>query len=213
MIFEDLTLDIKNIISQTNSYQNRPQTLNLPSSMGEICVEQIKFNEKWIRIAHIETELYKEDRFGEAVDYKSFGSIYFEKNKEKELPVAHLKYIPNLDFNLNEILDDKVITYIFLQKNHHIEDFGLIMLNPNIMKDLKLEMAEFNSGISARNELGEIVLKYNSWKTNYIGNGHVTGIADEIPLSDGAELVIRNDYFNKLIKPYSEIPYYKTITI
>ena len=60
------------------------------------------------------------------------------------------------------------------------------MLNTNLINTLNLKRVKFNEDFSTENELGDIVLKYNYWKTNYISNGHI--------ILDGAELVIRKNY-------------------
>ncbi|MBO3097678.1 NACHT domain-containing protein [Gelidibacter pelagius] len=211
-VFEELCIDVKNIVSQTNSYKLRPKDLKTPRSLDENYEEPIFNNNEWVRIAHVEFEIYKNDRSSEGIEYRSYGSICFEKNKEKGLPMGELKHMPNEPDDILQGLNEKIISYIFIQKKHHLEDFALIILNPLILKNFKLKLVEFNDGLSAKNECGETVLKYNQWKSNYVGHGHILGIADEIPLLEGAELIIKEEYLKKISLDYTEKPFYRTIT-
>ena len=80
-------------------------------------------------------------------------------------------------------------------------------MNPTILTKLDLTPNDFINGLNAKNNKDELVLKYNSWLSDYVGNDE---IRDEIPKLDGAELIIRKDYFEQICNLYSVAPSYCT---
>ena len=71
-----------------------------------------------------------------------------------------------------------------------------------------IRVCDFLSGLCAVNGDNEIVLKFNSWITDYIASDYSNDIKHEIPKLDGSELLIREDYFSKICEMYDYKPKY-----
>jgi hypothetical protein len=112
--------------------------------------------------------------------------------------------------NYDYLLQDTIV-FAFIQKQFQLEDFKILWLNPTIFKTLELELSNFIYGLYAFNRNNQPILKYNSWSSDYIATDYSNDINDEIPKLDGAELLIREDYFSKICSMYSFTPSYCTI--
>ena len=150
----------------------------------------------WLTNDLEDEELIEKIIFAKKVKNDEFYTQYHDIEKEI---TAYLEYNPDVfSDKVSSIEDDSLVFYV--QKMHHFEDFKLIWLSQSLIKKLKLHVSEFYKGISAFNDLGEEVLKFNSWKTNYVGTGYNDSIKDEIPKNDGSELIMRRDLFKEFLK-------------
>ena len=89
-----------------------------------------------------------------------------------------------------------------------LENYNMLWLNQSLADELQIQRSDFIEGFIGRNHRGEIVLKCNFWKEDYVGDGMITGIRDEIPRLEGMELLIHKDYFEKLKEYYNTKPIY-----
>lgn len=189
--YEFLRINTKLLIAQGLSYSLRPKDLMFPSQGKQSEEkEQIQSNDGWVRLAHYEKELYNEEHF-DLKERHSCGTVLPNATKDTSLILVAL-----YDSEKYSWATEDGVLLEFIQHDP-LENYHLFWLNPIIMKELAITTGGFLNGISGYNEKGEIVLKYNQWKSNYIGNGDY-GIIDEIPRIEGAELIIREDYFKKL---------------
>lgn len=75
-------------------------------------------------------------------------------------------------------------------------------LNSAIIKTLNLRIGNYIEGLAAKNNKNEVVLRLNYWLSDYVGDGEIAGISDEIPRFEGVELICRKDYFDKICAMY-----------
>jgi hypothetical protein len=94
-----------------------------------------------------------------------------------------------------------------------MEKSKTLWLNQNIFDTLELHIDHYLNGFQALNSNDELVLKYNSWCTDYVAWDDYNSINDEIPRLDGAELLLRKDYFDKISDLYEISPLYKVNAI
>ncbi len=210
-IHHALTIDIKTIVAQYLSLTIRPSQLKKYTDYEGISslTEDIQIENGWVRLGHFEYELIEQERY-KLNDNKTFGGITFH---EKEKPIfPYSGYVLNMESIWNGIcppyeIDDTLI-FSFIQKRFQFEDFKILWLNPVLVSFLGLRVCNFISGLCAVNENNEIVLKFNSWITDYIASDYSNDIKHEIPKLDGSELLIREDYFSKICEMYDYKPKY-----
>jgi len=189
--YEFLRINTKLLIAQDLSFSIRPKDLQYPSA-GKNFIEKcsIHNNSGWIRLGHYEVELKKGNNHFDLIELRSSGT--FSPNySNKTSKLVDCIYSNNVSCSVYD-----GILFQFIQYDP-LENYHLFWLNPIVMKQLGISTGNFLNGITAHNENEEIVLKYNQWKSNYVGNGDF-GIQEEIPRLEGAELLIREDYFEKL---------------
>lgn len=210
-VYDDIKIDIKSIIAQYLSLSSRPSDLKKYSDYGGIASYSldVPINDGWVRIAHFEYELIEQEHY-KLKDYKTFGGITFNAENKSIFPFSGYRldmvnvweeYSPAYEI-------EETIVFSFIQKQLQIEDFKILWLNPVIMELLNIKVCDFLSGLCAKNENNEIVLKFNSWYTQYLATDYSNDIRHEIPKLDGSELLIREDYFNKICEMYDSKPKY-----
>lgn len=74
------------------------------------------------------------------------------------------------------------------------ESLRILWIAPQLFSLLKFEMLPLTNGFCAKNSEGEVVLKYNAWREDYMGER----FDEEIPKLSGSELLIREDYYNQI---------------
>ena len=94
--------------------------------------------------------------------------------------------LPDSDF-------DGFTTVMDIQDDMY-ESLRILWIAPQLFSWLKFEMLPLVNGLCAKNSDGEIVLKYNAWKEDYLG----ASFDEEIPKLSGSELLIREDYYNQI---------------
>jgi len=205
-LLKDLKIDVNTLIAQNNSQINRPPDLLKPSEEN---IDTYNLSNKtinnWVQIGYFEREL-KEGKMFHLDTHIIFGGAIFLNPQEKTFPFSDHLIIPNLIYeNKYEIDLDPKIVFSLLQKDS-LENYQILWLNPEIIKILNLIPSNFQNGLSAINELGEIVLKYNSWRCEYLKISDSSNIDYEIPKLDGAELIIRKDYFDRICELFPNPP-------
>lgn len=213
-LYDFLKIDYKTIVAQNQSYIKRPN-LPKPSQIeGGWTKTEISKKNDWIRIGYYECELFGE-RYSESKNYIAFEGVVFNSNLNDDFPFSTYSLYP---IHLWEEIDmsgiDEFLCVLLIQQRDTLEDYKILWLNTEIISKLKLENEKYTNGLAAKNELGEIVLKFNRWSSNYVGNGDITGISDEIPRLEGAELMCRKDYFDKICVFFEpQIPYLYRLNI
>lgn len=216
IVYEDLKIDIKLITGHINSTCYRPINLLLPSLLQNTkTIQELPITNSWVRIGHFERQIYSEKQYGKIdKECTSIGYLVFKNSEGEEYEDYYRMYdqIPDIFTNEDFLPENDEHLFMHIQKKHHFEDFKLIWFTPDLFKALNLRMNYFYNGISACNEKGEEVLKFNSWKTNYVGRGSLDSIKDEIAKNDGSELIMRQDLFDNFLQFIGkENPQYKIL--
>lgn len=206
-LLEALQIDVKAIVGQFNSNAFRPRELNLPSTKNGTFVNPVSSDCDWIRIGHYEKELKKIDTFKYEL-YEAYGALIYSQQINSKWPFSTSIFYPNDIWNpkfLGEV-EPRVVNALIQEDK--IEHFKLLWINPTLLEIMQLSVSDGSSGIYAINQENEVVLKFETWTGENIGNGHNIGFLDEIPTLDGAQLLIRKDYFEILSRLFAEKPNY-----
>ncbi len=196
-LYDFLKIDYKTIVAQNQSYIKRPN-LPKPSQIEKEWTKTEIAKNDWIRIGYYEHELF-EVSYSKNKEYRVFEGIVFNSNLINDIPFSRYRLFPiHLWEEINMNGFDEFLCVSLIQQWDTLEDYKILWLNTEIILSLDLKVDKYINGLVARNELGEIVLKYNRWCSNYVGNGEIAGISDEIPRLEGAELMCRKDYFEKI---------------
>lgn len=204
-VYRLLRVKDKELISQYLSTSSRPLNLKKPSDLevSELSCD-ITITDGWVRLGLLEQEYYQEKFLEDFTVRKTFGGVIFSDIGSHALPCSNL--ILNFDMynskDVRRLPDFDGYSVLFdLHTDDMAEPLKLIWLHPMLFSTLNLKMSNLEDGIYALDSKGEIVLKYNAWRENYMGDS----FNDEIPKLDGSELLIREDYFVKLCSIYSDL--------
>ncbi|ABG60199.1 ATP-binding protein [Cytophaga hutchinsonii] len=208
IIVEDLKVNTSKLIAQFLSRTSRPVKLPLPSTLEKDFISlTVTDNQEWIRIGYYESELLEKSH-GELQEYKVYGGINFAKELSNSIPLT----ISDLDGNEYIKEENESLTSIILQHDP-LEEYKILWLSEDLFEFLELKICDIIEGLFARNSTNDVVLKYNYWSSDYINLGYSDSIECEIPKHEGAELLIRADYFKKICELYENIPHYITYRI
>ncbi len=209
LFFDVLKINYKLIVAQTNSYQKRPSDLIKPSTIIEDWQKNEVIYSEWVRLGYYEYEIH-EKKYGETEECNVLEGIVFNSKIKKTRPFSRYSLYPQHIFdNMPMSGIDEYLCLNLIQQNDNLENYKILWINSNIINNLNLKVDNFLYGLSARNENNEIVLKYNHWCCDYLGN---ESISDEIPKLEGSELICRRDYFEKICKLFGdETPYLYTL--
>ncbi|MCL2311872.1 MAG: hypothetical protein FWC41_05225 [Firmicutes bacterium] len=190
--YEYLKINTKALIAQNLSFSQRPSDLPLPSERekGESMIP-ISLIDGWVRLGHFENELKRNGRDSDLTEYRCGGTFATGLTSIDRLALDCL-YNPDIFCSRDDGVLLKYVEY------DPIENYHLFWLNPLMMDELQINTGHFLNGLIATNEQNEVVLKCNQWRCQYTGSGK-WGLQDEIPLINGMELLIREDYFNKMM--------------
>ncbi len=202
-LYEILMIDYKTILSQINSYNLRPIELPKPQTINEKWNQsEVKITE-WIRLAYCEFQLF-EERHGKNIQYRIYEGIIFDENVSETIPFSRYRLFPiHIWLNIGYTGFDEFMCLSLIQNYDYFEDYRVLWLNPIVIDKLKLNTQDPMNGLKAANSKGDVVLKYNRWISDYVGNGDIAGISDEIPRLEGAELLCRKDYYEKICEFYN----------
>lgn len=202
-IYNQIKLDNKMIVSQSNSLISRPIDLPDPNKYQEATLKDIdRVQGGFIRVLYYEKQLYTEDRFKDP--YKEH-SIYWEINFWQESKgtynVLDIKSI--YDDNLWIFYPDESYSFFpisYIKDIDMLENYKILWFSNRFLKELDLEVWDYTKGLYAKNKDWETVIKYNQWYSSYMWNE----INHEIPRLNGAELLVREDYFNLMQSLHKE---------
>jgi hypothetical protein len=191
--YEYLKINTKALIAQNLSFSQRPTDLPLPSQeeKGQSLMS-IKSSNGWIRIGHVENEMKSGKTHSDLVEYRCSGTFSAGYSSMDRLVLDSLYDADNIFCSK---FDGVMLEYI---EYDLLENYHMLWLNPIMMNELGIKTSHFLNGLVATNDQNEIVLKCNQWCNQYVGNGDF-GLRDEIPLIKGMELVIREDYFKRML--------------
>ncbi|MTF40385.1 NACHT domain-containing protein [Cyanobacterium aponinum] len=201
-LYDSIKVDYKTIVAQINSYNQRPLDIDKPSSITVNWEKRDVINSEWIRLGYIEYEFFEVD-YNNHKQYKVFEGIVFENNIRKTCPFSRYRLFPQHIWE-NVGLDDydEFLCMCLVQEFDTLENYKILWLNPTIINRLQIKVNDPIYGLSASNDKEEVVLKYSYWSCDYVGDGEIGGISDEIPKLEGGELICRKDYFQKICKLY-----------
>ncbi len=202
-LYDFLKIDYKAIVAQTNSYSIRPLDIEKPHSITNNWQRHDVQYSDWIRLAYFESELYEES-YGRNNQHRVFEGIVFKTNIEETIPFSRYRLFPIHIWGNMPMKDfDEFLCLHLFQSYDDLEDYKILWINSILMNELDLYVQNPINGLNASNSKNEIVLKYNRWSSDYVGNGGIAGIRDEIPRLEGVELVCRKDYFEEICKFYN----------
>ncbi|MBW1615960.1 MAG: AAA family ATPase [Deltaproteobacteria bacterium] len=205
-LYDVLQIHYKTIVAQTNSYSIRPLEIDKPHLIKTNWQKSEVAYSDWIRLGYYEYELYEES-FGKNNEYRVFEGIAFKNNVKESIPFSCPRFFPTYIWDNISMIDfDEFLCLFLTQFNDQFEDYKILWINPILLNELNVQNPI--TGLNASNSKNEVVLKYNRWSSDYVGDGNIAGISDEIPRLEGAELICRKDYFEKICKFYkSKKPY------
>jgi hypothetical protein len=201
-LFDVLKIHYKLLIAQINSYQQRPTELAKPSTIIETWTQHDVACNDWIRLGYYENEIFEKE-YGKSEEHQVFEVVVFSDDIERTMPFSRYALYPQHIFENMSMrnLDESLCLHLFQQQDH-LENYQILWLNSIVINELNLKINNPLYGLSASNENNEIVLKYNRWCCDYLGNER---ISDEIPKLEGGELICRRDYFEKICKTYQNL--------
>lgn len=216
-VIDELKIDIKLVAAQMSSNNNRPKNLIRASQLQtEFEKREIdSIGKQWIRIGYYENELFEGDsRRDELKNYKIFGGIHFETPVRQKFPFCQYPLESQTIWdNASEVpIDSHLINYMILH-NDTLESHKILWLNPNLIAKLGLKPIHFLKGLAAENKNGELVLKYNCWRCDYVNYGDFSSMNDEIPKLEGCELLMRRDIFEKVCSLFVNKPAYYILKV
>lgn len=207
-------IDTTAIIAYGKCFTFRPADLIRPSeittSYSKIATLQ---DSDWIRLAHCERSL-KDERGLRTRPITSYGAMFFSDTKEQVIPYSSYSIFPFYlwtDQGYNFKYDEEIIFAVF--QEDALEYYRLLWLNPTIVTSLGLVTRITDAGLIGVNESGETVLRMRTWLTDYFGDSFQTVLSDEIPRSEGTDLIMRKDYFQKMSMIFKHAPSYVIVKI
>lgn len=196
-IYELLRLKDRELIVQYLSAYNRPSNLIKPSNTHGKLSNQVQIENGWVRIGLYEKEYHQTEFLEKFKVSIVYGGLVFSDD-DVDFPFS--LYILNFD-SLTSVVPFEDEFYGFttvtnVQKGDMFETLKLLWLHPLLLNLLNLKTGTLDEGLHAVDENNKVALKYNTWKEDYLGDR----FDDEIPKLDGAELLLREDFFDEICK-------------
>ncbi|AZI86161.1 hypothetical protein EH164_03335 [Kosakonia sp. CCTCC M2018092] len=189
----DGRLDVKTIISHSNSLIQRPK---IPTPVETL---------QGFKEPHYESGFVRIARFEKQLSLREYG-------KQPQTTVLFEGLLPDaIDINP---LPSKLSSYHiwngsfyngipFVQgicgRINSLEPSHVLWLNSELLELLRLRLDSYKNGLRAINEHGEVILEYRQWKDKLIGNGsYFVGTCCNIAKLEGSDLIMRADFYKKL---------------
>ncbi len=207
-------IDTEAMVAFGNSFTFRPVDLPKPFEFkDDYTIVEAMIESDWVRLAHFEKSL-KEERGGRYRPVNSYGAIIFSDTAEEIMPYSTYRTFPFYiwDDMVPDFDYEHVIVFSFSQEDQ-LEYYKLLWLNPTIVKSLGLTVKINEAGLVATNESNEVVLKMRTWMMSYLGSSYGSRLSEEIPKLAGTDLIIREDYFNKIADKFQQKPSYRIVKI
>lgn len=209
MVFENETkLDIKTIIATSQSLIQRPNIPKPSDIKGGF--KDSYYEDSFRVISRFEREL-SENHYGEKGNKK--GGVIFEGLLPYKVEMNPLveKFSSNHIWENSYYLGEPFIQG-FNASINSIESQYVIWINCQLLNMLELKLDNYNNGLRALNSNNEIVLIYRYWRDQLIGNGaSFVGVDSNIAKLEGCDLILREDYFNKLKNIIPNMVYYTAV--
>lgn len=213
-IYNQMKIDSKIIIAQTNSLILRPKDIIEPIEYQSNLVKDIEITSDWfVRVMHYEKQLFTKDKYNESYkEYSVYWSVFFWKEVDIDIEIKKLMDLHN-SLDIKSIYDrdlwifphyEELLPISYIEKFDMLENYKILWLSNYLLDKLDLEIWPYYRGLYATNSQWEIIVKYNQWYSNYMW----LELNKEIPKLDGAELLIRKDYFDKIVKFHKVEPSY-----
>lgn len=209
VIFEkDIKLDIKTIIATSKSLIQRPN-ITKPSNVVEGFKEP-DYKDGFVIISRFERELITERH--EGIRQQKSNAV-FEGLLPYEIEINPLvDKSPTHHIWENNYYYDKPFIQGFYANFNSIEAQYVLWMNSLLLDMLELELDSYSNGLRALNSNNEIIIKFRYWRDQLIGNGaSFVGLDSNIAKLEGCDLVLREDYFNKLKQIIPDVVYYTKI--
>ncbi len=191
------------VVLQIGSLSNRPSSLPTPQQFPSFETRdssQPIEHDGWIILAAKEKELYgetfkpKNTRISEmstvfgdepAPDDELFARYLFRSGQYSEPAIQNAPF-------------DQPICTLGIWDT--LERASILYLSPFVVRELGLKVDRFlHGGFIARDDNGNITVKMVLWKENYVGR---ISSGTEVPLVEGVAVMIRKDYYDKLLNLY-----------
>ncbi len=205
-VFEDNgKLDIKSIIAHSKSLIQRPSLLT--PSESNIGFKEPENLDGSIRIARFEQQLAKRDY--NANDSKR-GDVLFEGLLPIVMQINPLycQHTSDNIWNNTFCLGEPRIQGLY-PNLHSIEAPNILWLNSELLQMLGLTLDTYKHGLRALDCNQEPVLIYRQWREELIGNGaSFVGTDANIARLEGCDLILREDYYQKLKNILPNVVFY-----
>ncbi len=203
VIDETVKLDVKTILAVSNSLIQRPNSPN-PTDVISGYKDPTYLN-NYVIISKFERELVLGDFGRETNVARLFEGLLPQKIEVNPLPSQ---------FPSNKIWDNSFcVGKPFIQglslNPFSLEASCVIWMNSALLNLLELKLDNFMNGLKALDLNGEVVLEFRSWRDSLISKGSAfVGWDSNIPRLEGCDLILREDYFDKLKKIIPDVVYY-----
>jgi len=202
----DIEIDIKTLIATQNSIIERPN-IKKPLDIKEGYDQIINIEDNFIQIARFENEMVKNDnglgRQGQTIVFEGL-SIFGERK-------PFVEYLPSSLIWHNAFYYEPFIIG-FIKKFNSIESNNVLWINSLLLQGLDLKLDSFNNGLQALNKKDEVILKFRQWRSSLIGNGaSFVGHDSNTSMLEGCNLILREDYFEKLKVMIPDMKFYSYI--
>lgn len=201
----NLRFFLAEIILQVGALTRRPSYLSTPENFPQFEVHEtfsLFEHEGWVVLASEEKELYGE-HFEPKKSRTSSSVITFG-----ELPVPGGNFYSDYLFRAYQYLKDKIDDAPFGQPISRLtivdtlERSHIVYVAPFIIRELGLAIdSMIHKGFQACDNKGDVIIKMATWKEDYYGS---VSDGTEVPRLEGVSVLIRADYFERLLTLYQE---------
>lgn len=187
-------LDMRSLVASKNSTIGRPN-IKRPSQTEDNSNERMNMFGDYIQIGRFEYEL----------NFDNYG-------RSKTQDILFQGFAPSND--KNPFFDYMPSSLIWENTFHHREDKRIIGLckslngieskcilwfSSYVLNDFGLILDNWNNGLKALDNDGDIILDFRCWRDELIDNGaSFVGTCSNIAKIEGCDLILRQDYFDKL---------------
>lgn len=194
---------LEELVLQIGSLSNRPSSLPTPQQFPPFetrdSCKPIEHNE-WIILAAKEKELFGESFEPKNTYISSITTVFGEEpTSDDELFARYLfRSGQYSEPTIQDVPFDQPICTLGIWDT--LERAYILYLTPFAVRELGLQVDKFlHGGFIARDDNGNIIVRLVSWRENYVGE---ISSGTEVPLLEGAAVMIREDYYNKLLTLY-----------
>jgi hypothetical protein len=206
----NLDFFLPEIILQAGAKTMRPSSLPIPVEFPSREVQGTSTpleNEGWILLASREKELYGEASYGEGSNLKKSRSSSLVLTVG-ENPNSGDEYYSKYLFRASQYFGEEINRdpldqpICMLEIVDTLERLNILYISPCIIRELGLTLdPNLHNGFQAKNDKGEAIIKIVIWKEDYFGR---VSDGTEVPRLEGTGVIIRKDYYDRLIDSFEE---------